>query len=443
MNLYLKSLGCRLNEAELENWAAAFQARGHALVEKSTTADVIILNTCAVTREAVKKSRQLIRKSHRYNPRAKLVVSGCYASLGPDLGKDLTEIDLLVPNQNKDRLAEIVQEKLMPETMSVMATGPGVDALYQRGRHRAFIKIQDGCRNRCTFCIVTIARGRERSRSVPEIIDQLNRVHEQGIMEAVLTGVHAGGYGRDIDSDLYSLIHVILKETEIPRLRLASVEPWDLPDEFLELFDNERMMPHLHLPLQSGSDFVLRAMARRCKTADYARLVSRARAAIPDFNVTTDIIVGFPGETDREWRRGREFIASMGFGNIHIFPYSARAGTKAASLPDQIDPVTKKQRCLQLAELSRQMKRAYLLQQVGNNKQVLIESTQHSAETHRNQCVGYTPEYNRVQVEVMPDNSIFNKIKEVTILSMNKTEDGLSARLSGTLEGGRDLPSLG
>jgi threonylcarbamoyladenosine tRNA methylthiotransferase MtaB len=194
------------------------------------------------------------------------------------------------------------------DTMPTMATDPGETSLFTRGRQRAFIKVQDGCRYRCTFCIVTVARGEEASRAIQTVVNEINELHQQGITEAILTGVHLGGYGSDLGINLSDLIKAILAETDIPRLRLGSLEPWELPDDFFELFHNPRLMPHLHLPLQSGSDSVLRRMARRCKTEEFSAIVQQLRAKIPHFNITTDIIVGFPGETEQEWQESFNFI---------------------------------------------------------------------------------------------------------------------------------------
>ena len=296
----------------------------------------MVINTCAVTGESVRKSRQLIRRAHRGNPRAKLVVSGCYASLSPDNLAAELGVDLVVPNPEKDRLISIAAERLDLPVMPEAATEPGENALLARSRHRAFIKVQDGCRYRCAFCIVTKARGDERSRAVADVVEEVNRIHAGGIQEVVLAGVHLGGYGSDIGSELRTLITAVLAETAIPRVRLGSLEPWELPEGFWGLFDNPRLMPHLHLPIQSGADSVLRRMSRRCRTAEFRDLVEQARARRPGFNVTTDIIVGFPGETEQEWQQTLDFAGQMAFGHIHIFAYSPRAGTKAAGMPDQL-----------------------------------------------------------------------------------------------------------
>ncbi|MGD9355284.1 MAG: radical SAM protein, partial [Chromatiales bacterium] len=211
MQIHLKTLGCRLNEAELETWARQFRQLGHGITTDPDTADLLVINTCAVTEEAVRKSRRLIRRTHNNNPQAKLVVSGCYASLNPGETGDLPGVDLLIDNREKDQLPSLVNTQLADGTMPVIATEPGENPLFSRGRQRAFIKVQDGCRYQCTFCIVTRARGEERSRPVDEIITEINELHSQGIREAVITGVHLGGYGSDLDIDLHELVTAILE----------------------------------------------------------------------------------------------------------------------------------------------------------------------------------------------------------------------------------------
>ena len=429
MQIYLKALGCRLNEAELENWASEFQSNGHTINPSPEQADVIVINTCAVTNEAVKKSRQLIRRTHRKNPNAKLVVSGCYASLTPNLSKELQIIDLLIPNQSKDNLVDIVNNELSVETMPSLATVPGETPLYKRGRHRAFIKIQDGCRYRCTFCIVTVARGDERSNKSDKIISQINRLHKEGIQEVVLTGVHVGGYGNDINTNLQSLVREILKCTDIPRLRLASVEPWDFGEGFFSLFDNPRLMPHMHLPLQSGSDPILKRMARRCKTAEFKQLLEYARSRIPDFNVTTDIIVGFPGETDELWKQGLEFIENIGFSHMHIFQYSPREGTKAAIMDDAVPNDVKKSRSKHLHRLAEIQKQHCLQRMVGRQFSVLFENSIRETGAEDTRYFGYSPNFLRVEVKTTAENQLSNSIRQVTATGLSESKDTLLASL--------------
>ena len=409
MNIHLKTLGCRLNEAELETWAQAFQKSGHQITRQAQAANLIVLNSCAVTQDAARKSRNLIRKIHRDNPQAKLVVSGCYATLNQDEAASLMGVDLVVSNQDKDQLVEKTLTGLNMDTMPVMSTEPGEISLFTRGRQRAFVKVQDGCRYRCTFCIVTVARGEEVSRSAQAVIDEINALHQQGINEVILTGVHLGGYGSDLGNNLADLIKAILAETVIPRLRLGSLEPWELSDDFFELFRNPRLMPHLHLPLQSGSDTVLRRMARRCKTEEFAAIVSQLRTQIPSFNITTDIIVGFPGETEDEWQDSFDFIKQTGFGHIHIFTYSRREGTKAATLPNQVANETKKQRSRQLHQLADEMKLRFCQDNIGNEFPVLWEGYSELLEGGNQRVFGYTPNYLRVACVIGNDESVENQ----------------------------------
>jgi threonylcarbamoyladenosine tRNA methylthiotransferase MtaB len=410
MQIHLKTLGCRLNEAELESWAEGFQAKGHGLTQNADKADLLVVNTCAVTQEAVKKSRQIIRRTHRSNPQAKLIVSGCYASLDEKIQSDIPGIDLLINNQQKDQLVDIALKELNCETMPALSTEPGEASIFKRGRNRAFIKIQDGCRYRCTFCIVTVARGDERSRATEDIIKEINQYHQQGIQEIILTGVHVGGFGSDINSNLYELINSVLADTDVPRIRLASVEPWDLPDNFFSLFSNKRLMPHMHLPLQSGSDTVLRRMARRCKTDDYQNLIQKARNEIPDFNLTTDIIVGFPGETDQEWQESIKFIEETEFSHIHIFTYSKREGTKAATLPNQVSAAIKKERSKQLHSLTKSMRQSLLNTHINKTHSVLWE-----ARNENNAWTGYTDNFIRVELKSEHDLDLENNISNIKI----------------------------
>ena len=418
MKVHLKTLGCRLNEAELETWAQAFQKFGHQITPQAEFANLVVINSCAVTQDAARKSRNLIRRIHRENPEAKLVVSGCYATLNQDEAASLLGVDLVVSNKDKNQLVEKTLSELNMAVMPAMSTEPGATSLFARGRQRAFVKVQDGCRYRCTFCIVTIARGEEQSRPIEEVIDEINTLHRQGITEVILTGVHLGGYGSDLNSNLVALIKAILTQTAIPRLRLGSLEPWEFSDEFFELFQNPRVMPHLHLPLQSGSDAVLRRMARRCKTEEFAAIVQQLRACVPHFNITTDIIVGFPGETEQEWQESYEFIKQIGFGHIHIFTYSKREGTKAASLPDQVSNELKKQRSQMLHELAEQMKQQFCQANLGNTFPVLWEAYTEACGEAKKLAFGYTPNYLRVGCVINQDASLENQTQETRLTAV-------------------------
>ena len=431
MQVYFQTLGCRLNEAELESWARQFRRQGDSVAADIEHADLVVVNTCAVTEEAVRKSRRLIRRAQRSNPQAKLVVSGCYATLNPDESSALPGVDLLVENRHKEQLPQLVAQEITLPVMPLIATEPAENPLFRRGRQRAFIKVQDGCRYRCTYCIVTEARGEERSRPITGIIDEINDLHAQGVQEAVITGVHLGGYGSELGVDLSDLINAILEQTTIPRLRLGSLEPWDIPGGFWKLFDNRRLMPHLHLPLQSGTDSVLRRMARRCKTADFEQLVTDAQRQVPGLNITTDVIVGFPGESDVEWQQTMSFLRRLQFSHMHIFAYSPRPGTKAAGLPSQVDNNTKRQRSKELHQLMSEMKAISLKAALNQSVEVLVESR--VTDEDGDWYVGYTPNYLRIRFPV-EDNKfpMENRIVSLKVTAVDQENGRLSGEMAAS-----------
>ncbi len=423
MNVFLTTLGCRLNEAEIASWARQIQAAGHDVVQTPQQAQVVVLNSCAVTTEAARKSRQFVNRLHRQNPSAKLVVTGCYAELEPERVAALTGVDLVIGNVDKDRLPELIGGELDLFAMPDLATEPDSAHIYRDARTRAFIKVQDGCRNRCTFCIVTIARGEERSRSLSEVVEEINMLHASGYQEAVLTGVHLGGYGSDLDTDLFALVETVLRNTDIPRLRLSSLEPWDLHPSLFALWDNPRLMPHLHLPLQSGSDSVLRRMARRYTTAEYADLIRSARAAIPDLSLTTDLMVGFPGETEAEWADTVDFVQEMSFAHMHIFSYSQRQGTIAARMNGDVNGSIKRVRSQQMHEIAARNKAKHLDRFVGDTRPVLWEGAGYpqpvgeAQEDGPRHWSGYTDNYLRVELTTSPDTDLENHILPTALIT--------------------------
>jgi threonylcarbamoyladenosine tRNA methylthiotransferase MtaB len=267
-----------------------------------------------------------------------------------------------------------------------------------------------------------VARGEENSRPIQVVIDEINTLHRLGINEVILTGVHLGGYGSDLDSNLSELIKTILADTDIPRLRLGSLEPWELPADFFQLFDNPRLMPHLHLPLQSGSDTVLRRMARRCKTDEFAAIVKQLRTQTPHFNITTDIIVGFPAESEQEWQDSFDTVQRIGFGHIHIFTYSRREGTKAATLPDQLTNDIKKQRSQQLHELADTLKQQFYTANIGNEFPVLWEGYSEPLADGKHRVFGYTPNYLRVSCVLNAAISVENQTINTRLIAV---EDGV------------------
>jgi threonylcarbamoyladenosine tRNA methylthiotransferase MtaB len=372
MRIYVSSLGCKLNQSEMDALAAQLGQSGHQVVTSPEDADLCVLNTCAVTHVAAQKSRQALRRLHRTNPGARLVATGCYAELSPADLRDLPGIDLVAGNQDKARLGALIDSQ---------ATGPAPRTTphVPPSRTRALVKIQDGCDNACAYCIIHVARGPQCSRPPAQVVAEVQARLAAGHQEVVLTGVHIGAYGRDRGDgnrgiDLWALVTLILAETDVPRLRLSSIEPWDLPERALGLWDDARLCRHLHLPLQSGSDATLRRMARRYTTAEFAALMEAARAAIPDLAVTTDVIVGFPGETGREFAESRAFVQVTEFARVHVFPYSVRPGTPAARMPDQIPPAIKGERSRAMRAVAAASDQAFRQQFVGRTMNVLWES---------------------------------------------------------------------
>ncbi len=428
MRIFLTTLGCRLNEAELESWSRGFHAKGIQLTANPDQASLVVVNTCAVTEEAVRKSRKLIRRVRRDNPHAKLVVSGCYSTLQPDLALNGDGIDLIVSNARKDQLPDIVSKAFGGSDHSDLVAE---NTLFPEPvRQRAFLKVQDGCRHRCTYCIVTVARGQERSRPIAEVVREINQLQREGLNEVVLAGIHLGGYGSDIDCDLAGLIGAVLHETDIPRLRIGSVEPWDLRDDFWSLFGDQRLLPHLHLPLQSGSDTVLRRMARRTMSAEYAALVARARRQVSDINITTDIMVGFPGESDEEWQQTLEFVQRQGFGGLHVFSFSPRPGTHAAALKPSVAPAVKRRRSQELRLIGAGLSAQYLKRFSGRVMPVLVEEYRQSTAGESGGWRGYTPNYLRVVVDESPAAHLKNQIVDVALGAVTSNGDTLCGSIA-------------
>jgi threonylcarbamoyladenosine tRNA methylthiotransferase MtaB len=423
MRVYLESLGCRLNFAEMAALGRQLAAAGHHLAESAVEADVCVVNSCAVTGEAARQSRQLARQLARANPAAKLVVTGCYATLEGETVAALPNVQLVVGNTRKDDLLTLLEQEVAGPTIlgqpEIFYLPPPTAS--QTGRTRAFIKVQDGCRNHCTFCIVTVARGEERSRPPGEIVAEVNALHREGYQEAVITGVHLGGYGSDLRSDLRKLVTALLADTRIPRLRLSSLEPFDLAPDFFELWRlaPDRLMPHLHLPAQSGSDAVLRRMARRNRVAEFEALVEAARAHIPGLTVTTDMIAGFPGETEEHFAETVAFARRNRFAHMHIFPYSARDGTAAARFAGQVPAEERKRRVHILHELDAELGRDVRAGFVGQVRRVLWEQSQ---EVPRNggpvTWAGLTDNYLRVLALAPAGVDLHNRIMATRLIGL-------------------------
>ena len=372
MKVYLDMVGCRLNQSELETYARQFRIAGHTLTSKAELADLIVINTCTVTAAAASDSRQMIRQAARSGAN-QIIVTGCWATLNPQETAEFPGVSQVLGNLEKDHLVstalnipinEFAQGAIQREPI------PG-----SRLRTRAFIKVQDGCDNHCTYCITRIARGSSRSRGIDSVLEDIQFALAGGTQEIVLTGVHLGSWGYDfeIPSHLSSLVRTILSKTETPRLRLSSLEPWDVSPDFFELWQSPRLCRHLHLPLQSGTETTLKRMGRRITPKSYANLINQARATIPGVAITTDIITGFPGETEAEFSESSAFVKAMGFANGHVFTYSARPGTVAAQLPNQVQHNISKQRNARMREILQQNSSVYQARHLGQDMQVLWE----------------------------------------------------------------------
>ena len=392
MRVFLDSVGCKLNQGEIDALGRRFAEVGHRIVSRAEEADLCVFNSCVVTHMAARKSRQVVRRMRRANRSALMVVTGCYAELAPDEVCQIGGVDLVIGNRGKERLVDLLIEK---EVLSPSGESLGVP--YQAPRTRAFVKVQDGCDNACTYCIVTVARGEARSRPPKEIISEVVARVAEGYKEIVLTGVHIGSYGKDggagCSLNLRELLEEILTRTELARLRLSSLEPWDFDASFLPLWRDARLCRHLHLPLQSGCDLVLGRMGRHYTCREFSEMVERARQVISDLAVTTDVMVGFPGETEAEFRESYRFVKAMGFAKIHVFKYSLRAGTLAAAMPEQVASELKTERSRAMLDLAESASRSFRRRFLSRRMEVLWESRRRGQDALWN---GLTSNYMRV-----------------------------------------------
>ncbi|HIE57656.1 MAG TPA: MiaB/RimO family radical SAM methylthiotransferase [Anaerolineales bacterium] len=372
MRIYLNTIGCRLNQAEIEIYARQFRSAGHELAANPEEADLTVVNTCAVTVAASADSRKAIRKAARSG--SSVVATGCWATLDPQNAAALPGIRQVIPNLEKDNLVHQVLG-LPAETFDLepLARQPVPGG---RLRTRAFIKTQDGCNNHCTFCITTVARGPGRSIPAVQVLNEVNIALAGGAQEIVLTGVHLGSWGQDFEEQrhLQDLVSLILTETSVPRLRLSSLEPWNLDEDFFTLWADRRLARHLHLPLQSGSAAILKRMARKTTPDDFAHLMEAARRNIPGVAITTDIITGFPGEGKAEFAESLDFVRQMNFAGGHVFTYSPRPGTAAARMKNQVPMPVRKERNAQMRAIFEASAAAYRRQFVGQTLDVLWES---------------------------------------------------------------------
>lgn len=417
----LHTLGCKLNQAETEFLTRQLGEAGY-LVTAGEKADICILNTCTVTRVADRKARHWLRLVRRKNPEALVIVTGCYADRAPDELKQIGGVDLMVGNKEKGQLLGIIQ------TRAPLKSGPaGVKVTLTNGRVRTLVKVQDGCNDFCTYCIVPQVRGKEYSLPPEQIIKEINDRAVAGYREIVLTGTKIGSYQYDGFS-LRDLIETILKKTGLDRLRLSSLQPDEVFPEFLSLWQDRRLCRHFHLALQSGSDSVLKRMGRRYLTGDFWRAVALIRHRIPDTAITTDVMVGFPGETEAEFDDTYRFCRELVFARIHVFPYSPRPNTPAARLPDQVAEKEKKRRTEKMLELSHLSEQSFARQFLGQNREVLWEK-----EISLGSAIysGLTDNYLRVFTR--SQEPLTNKLFPVYLTEL--AEDGVWGRIDGNKKG--------
>jgi threonylcarbamoyladenosine tRNA methylthiotransferase MtaB len=426
MKIFLDSIGCRLNQSEVEQFGRQLRSRGHKLTANPEEAELALVNTCAVTAKASSESRMKARRLGETTSGG-VVLTGCWSTLKPESAAAIPNVRGVVENNLKDDLVQI----LLPEDPIESDRGllarkpiPGI-----RSRTRAFVKVQDGCDLHCTFCVTTIARGPGYSIPVAKVIDDIRYAERGGAKEAVLTGVHLGSWGHDMSPQL-SLRHLIenvLRETDIPRLRLSSLEPWDLDADFLLLWDNPRLCPHLHLPLQSGSDHILRRMARRTTTEEFTALVEMAKSLIPDVAITTDLIVGFPGESQDDFEQSLAFIEELNLAGGHVFTYSERPDTPAIRLGGQVPHRVRKERSRRLRTVLRRGSIQFRSRQIGTERSVLWESIR-GVGPDGFELSGWTDNY--IRVKHVSERDLSNQISRVKLREFETEYDSILVNLT-------------
>jgi threonylcarbamoyladenosine tRNA methylthiotransferase MtaB len=421
MKIYLDVIGCRLNQSEIEKLANQFRALGHQIVSEPENADVAIVNTCTVTIKAAADSRKQLRRASRKGAQA-VIATGCWATLAPEAALDLQGVTKVVINQNKGSLVADILNK-SPEEISALPIIrqpiPG-----ERTRTRAFIKVQEGCDNRCTYCLTRVARGRSRSVELSQIQKDIQAALDGGAKEIVLTGVQLGGWGKDFveSKRLKDLLAGLLSNTDITRLRLSSIEPWEFDLSMLNLWQDDRLCRHLHIPLQSGSDRILSKMGRPITVGAYQRLVEEVRSAIPGVAITTDVIVGFPGEDQADFESTKWLIKTIGFAGGHVFTYSPRPGTPAYQMQGQVPRQIAKARNADLREVFKQSSRNYRDSFIGLQADVLWESSQCLVEG-KWRLSGLTGHY--IRVFSVAETDLSNRITSVTLSAHHQDREAL------------------
>ena len=412
------TLGCKVNQYETEAMLELFEKEGYEKAETEDYADVYVINTCTVTHMSDRKSRQYIRRMKKKNPDAIIAVVGCYSQVSPEEILSIDEVNLVMGTNDRKKIVEEVKKIDASRKISTVDDIMKVKAFEEieinktNGKTRAFLKIQDGCDRYCSYCIIPYARGRVRSRDLESIVKEVENLAANGYKEVVLTGIHVASYGKDIketDIKLLDVIKQINNIEGIERIRLSSVEPILFTDEFVEAVSAmDKVCPHYHLSLQSGCDETLKRMKRRYTTEEYKTIVDRLRAAIPNVSITTDVIVGFPGETNEEFDKTYQFLKDIELTHMHIFKYSPRKGTPAATMENQVDPSTKHERSEKLLQLNEENFKKFGQKMLDKEFNVLFEQ-----KVGDNKFEGLTENYVKVIVE--SDKDLSEQILKVKI----------------------------
>ncbi|MCG2523033.1 tRNA (N(6)-L-threonylcarbamoyladenosine(37)-C(2))-methylthiotransferase MtaB [Staphylococcus epidermidis] len=418
----IHTLGCKVNHYETEAIWQLFKDANYERVEFETNADVFVINTCTVTNTGDKKSRQIIRRAIRQNPDAVVCVTGCYAQTSSAEIMEIPGVDIVVGTQDRHKLLDYIQQ-FQDERQPINGVGnimknrtyEELEVPYFTDRTRASLKIQEGCNNFCTFCIIPWARGLMRSRDPEKVVEQATQLVNSGYKEIVLTGIHTGGYGQDLKNyNLAQLLRDLDTIEGLERIRISSIEASQLTDEVIDVIGNSnKVVRHLHIPLQSGSDDVLKRMRRKYTMAHFSERLTKLHQALPDLAVTSDVIVGFPGESEDEFQETYDFIVNHHFSELHVFPYSPRIGTPAARMDNQIDEETKNVRVHKLISLSNQLAKEYASKFEDEVLEVIPEEMGEEPHT----LVGYADNYMKVRFE--GDDSLIGQIVKVKIVKAN------------------------
>lgn len=415
------TLGCKVNQYETDAMIEIFQQKGYEIVDFNDVADICIINTCTVTNVADKKSRKMMSKARKLNPNGVIVVVGCYAQIAENQLKEHPEIDLLIGNNNKSQVADIVESFINEHTRSTYIEDINDQKAYEElwiskveDKKRAHIKVQDGCNQFCSYCIIPYTRGRVRSREPQNVVKEVTELVNKGYKEIVITGIHLASYGTEFnDYTLSDLLKDLNEINGLERIRLGSLEPTLITDDFInKIVKLKKVCPHFHLSLQSGCDRTLKRMNRKYTTYEYLESVLALKKAYDEPAITTDIIVGFPGETDEEFYETLKFIKNIEFADIHVFKYSKREGTKAAQMECQVPENTKHHRSKILIGLRNQLNNQYLQKHIGKILEVIFEET--VKEGSNNFVIGHASNYMKVRIE-KPSYNIERKLASVLI----------------------------